>query len=51
MTILSRPGLRDRLVAAGMEPTPLESAKFGAFVKEQLDVWGLKVKAAGIEPE
>ena len=50
-TILGRPELRDRLLAAGMEPTPLGSAAFGEFVKQQLEVWGQKVKAAGIEPE
>ena len=49
--ILNRPDLRERLVAAGMEPTPLESVAFGVFVKEQLDVWGEKVRAAAIEPE
>lgn len=49
--ILNRPDMRERFVTAGMEPTPLKSAKFGAFVKEQLEVWGEKVKAAGIEPE
>jgi hypothetical protein len=34
-----------------MEPTPQEAGTFAAFVKEQLEIWGQKVKAAGIEPE
>ena len=49
--ILGRPEFRERLVASGMEPTPQEAGTFAAFVKEQLEIWGQKVKAAGIEPE
>ena len=49
--VLNRPDLRARLVAAGMEPVPMAPAPFAAFVKQQLDIWGQKVKAAGIQPE
>ena len=49
--ILTRPDLRDRLLAGGMEPTPARSEEFARFLAEQYIVWGKKIKDAGIEPE
>lgn len=48
---LARPELAARLSAAGMEPTPMRAPEFTAFLKQQSEFWGAKVKAAGIEPE
>ncbi len=49
--ILYRPDMRQRMLAANLDPMPLDSAAFGELVKQQLVAWGKKVKEAGIEPE
>ncbi len=43
--------MQARIVAIGMQPAPLTPADFTAFVIAQLDVWGKRIKAAGIQPE
>ena len=49
--ILNRPEVREKMLANYIEPTPSDPVAFRAMVVKQLDVWGGKVKAAGIEPE
>lgn len=49
--ILNRPDMRERLLKMGAEPTPSNPKDFAALVKLQLELWGQKVKDAGIEPE
>lgn len=49
--ILTRQDMRQRMLAANLDPMPLEPVAFGEFVKQQLSAWGKKVKEAGIEPE
>ena len=49
--IMSRQDMRERLIAAGMEPTPAITAEFTKFVADQYAVWGRKIKDAGIQPE
>ena len=49
--IMSRPELRERLLASGMEPTPATAEQFTRFLADQYTVWGKKIKDAGIEPE
>ena len=49
--ILTRPDVREKLLANYIEPTPSDPATFKAMVVKQLDVWGEKVKVAGIQPE
>lgn len=49
--ILLNPGVRQRMLAANIEPLPLDPAAFGEMVKQQLGSWGKKVREAGIEPE
>ena len=49
--ILTRPDMRQRMLAANLEPMVYDPAAFGSFVKDQLRIWGAKVKDAGIEPE
>lgn len=51
LRILSRRDFRDKLVAAGVEPTPSDPVAFDAMVRRQLEIWGHKVKSAGIKPE
>ena len=49
--VLSRPEVRERLLNMGAEATPSNPTEFAAFVKRQLEIWGQKVKDAGIQPE
>jgi tripartite-type tricarboxylate transporter receptor subunit TctC len=49
--ILNRPDVREKLLANYIEPTPSDPPTFKAMVRKQLDVWGEKVKVAGIQPE
>ena len=51
LQILAKPEVRERITAAGAEPTPSDIATFTALVKRQLEVWGRKVADAGIQPE
>ncbi len=51
LLILAKPEVRERILASGAEPTPSDVPTFTALVKRQLEVWGRKVKDAGIQPE
>ena len=51
LQILAKPDVRERITAAGAEPTPSDIPTFTALVKHQLEVWGRKVADAGIQPE
>jgi tripartite-type tricarboxylate transporter receptor subunit TctC len=51
LAALAKPEVRERLLNSGAEPTPSDPAAFSALVKRQLDLWGRKVKDAGIQPE
>ncbi len=50
-TVLARPAMTEQLLKLGMEHSPNTPAQFGTFVSEQVEVWGQRVRAAGIEPE
>lgn len=49
--IVERREMRERLESLGGEPAPAPAAEFGAYVARQLEVWGQKVRDAGIQPE
>ncbi len=49
--VLAKPDVRERIIAAGAEPTPSDIPAFTALVKRQLEIWGRKVADAGIQPE
>ncbi len=49
--ILARKDILDRLKAMGAEPAPALASEFGDYMKQQLSVWGQKVKDSGIQPE
>lgn len=51
LEILNRPAMRDRLLSLGAEPTPSDPAAFATLVKRQFEIWGQKVRDAGIQPE
>jgi tripartite-type tricarboxylate transporter receptor subunit TctC len=48
---LSRKDIADKLTAMGAEPAPGSATDLGTLMQKQLEVWGSKVKAAGIQPE
>ena len=43
--------IRDRLNAAGAEPSPLATVEFSAFVKSEVEKWGKVVAATGMTAE
>ena len=49
--LMSRADVRSRLLAGNMEPTPAREAEFNAFLDDQFQVWGRKIREAGIQPE
>jgi tripartite-type tricarboxylate transporter receptor subunit TctC len=40
-----------QLVKQGFEPKTSTAVEFGAFLKDQADVWGLALKEGGLEPQ
>ena len=48
---LAKPELRDKLVALGAEVVPSTAAELDAFMRQQLQSWGTKIRNAGIAPE
>lgn len=51
LQVLAKPEVRERIIAAGAEVTPMDSAGMAATVKRSFEIWGKKVADAGIEPE
>ena len=51
LRILNRQDVRERMLANNIEPTPSDPVAFRAMVKAQLEMWGEKVKIAGIQAE
>lgn len=51
LQVLAKPDVRERILAAGAEPTPSDVGAFTVLVKRQLEAWGRKVADAGIQPE
>ncbi len=49
--MLARKEVADKLVAMGAEVAPGTAAVLDAYMKRQLEVWGHKVRDAGIQPE
>ena len=48
---LARKDIADRLVAMGADVAPSGAAELDRYMREQLQVWGRKVRDAGIVPE
>ena len=52
LRIIAQPDVRDRLLAAGIEPAPVMTPeRFGEFLQSEVVKWGKVVKAAGIQPQ
>lgn len=49
--ILALPDVRERMLAAGVEPVGGTPEQFTAFIGSEMLKWGKVAKAAGIEPE
>lgn len=49
--ILSRQAVKDRYSALGMQAAPTTPDEFERFVREQLSVWGARIKATGLQPQ
>ena len=48
---LTKPEVRDKLVALGAEVVSSTPAELDAFIRQQLQSWGTKIRNAGIAPE
>ncbi|SAI74529.1 putattive exported protein [Bordetella ansorpii] len=49
--IVAKPEMRKRLADLGFDAFSGTPQEFGAFVRQQLDLWGKLVRDAGIQPE
>lgn len=49
--ILRRNGTKERLATLGFEPSVSDSSSFAQMVKEQLAVWGKRVRESGVKVE
>ncbi|WP_326541772.1 tripartite tricarboxylate transporter substrate binding protein [Pseudorhodoferax sp.] len=49
--ILALPDVRERMLAAGVEPVGGTPEQYAAFIGSEMVKWGKVAKAAGIEPE
>ena len=50
-SMLARKEVVDKLASLGAEAAPGSAAELDTYMRRQLDVWGRKVKDAGIQPE
>ena len=50
-TVLKRPEVRESLAKQAFAARGSSTDEFGAYVKEQLDVWGKAIRDANIQPE
>jgi tripartite-type tricarboxylate transporter receptor subunit TctC len=48
---LSRKDIVEKLSLQGIEASPSTAAELDEYMKKQLDIWGKKVRDAGIVPE
>ena len=51
ITILQQSDVRDRLLASGLEPSPLEAEEFGEFFRNEVTKIAKIAAAAGLKPE
>jgi tripartite-type tricarboxylate transporter receptor subunit TctC len=48
--VLQAPGLRERLAGLDLEPMPMTTTEFDAFIKDEVVAQGALAKAAGLKP-
>ena len=49
--LLQRAEVRDHLLKQAFEPRGSSTGEFGAYVREQHNVWGKAIREAGIQPD
>jgi Uncharacterized protein conserved in bacteria len=49
--VLSEADVKQKMLAAGAEPTPMTPEQFGRFVRSEMDKWTRLMKERGINPE
>jgi len=49
--MLARKDVVDKLTGLGADVAPGTAAELGDYMKSQLELWGRKVREAGIQPE
>jgi len=45
------PEIKKKLLAQGMEPSPLNASEFGKFIHDEMDKWSALIQKAGIKVE
>ena len=45
------PGVKSKLLAVGVVPSPMTSAQFGKFIANEIDKWAKVIKFADIKAE
>jgi tripartite-type tricarboxylate transporter receptor subunit TctC len=51
LDILARPDVVARLAGIGFEVAPLGPVPFAAYLREQSELWGRRIRDAGIQPQ
>ena len=51
VTALKRQDIRERVIAAGAEPSPSTPAGFGALIRDEIAKWAEVVKISGAKPD
>ena len=51
VTALKRQDIRERVIAAGAEPSPSTPAAFGALIRDEIAKWAEVVKISGAKPD
>lgn len=51
LDILARPDVVARLAGIGFEVAPLGPVPFAAYLREQSELWGRRIREAGIQPQ
>src|SRR5258708_34358614 len=49
--VAADPSIKARLAGVGVDPTPMTSAAFGAFIVEETEKWGKVIRAANLVVE
>jgi tripartite-type tricarboxylate transporter receptor subunit TctC len=48
---LRRGEIRERVIAAGAEPSPSTPAEFGALIRDEIAKWAEVVRISGAKPD
>ena len=51
VTALKRQDIRERVIAAGAEPSPSTPQEFGALIRDEIAKWAEVVKISGAKPD